>query len=239
MKRAPDAVLITGSSRRLGFAFVKKSLAMGLSVVAHYHTGTHALGSWLRKNPRARQRVHLLRADLSADPGELIDRAATLPVRLAGLVNNASIFTRGDLTSARHFADTMATNLHAPLALAREFHRVAGTGWIINVTDAHVRPAHGPYQNYRLSKLWLSELTGHLAFVLAPKVRVNGIAPGPVLPPPGRSAAYLRSLARKTPLGRPVPVGCVMNAYAFLVENGSVTGQIIYADSGWHLGNQP
>jgi len=234
-KQRPPAVLITASTRRLGFAFARKCLDMGFSVIAHYRTDRGALGTWLARHPLSRNRVYFLQADLDNNPGDIVDAAVRFPVKLTGLINNAAIFTTGNLSDKTHFEKIIATNVYAPLELSRRFHQHVRSGWIINITDAHVAPMSDVYQNYRISKALLNELTRHCAFVFAPSLRVNAIAPGPVLPPRGKTRAYFAALAGKTPLRHAAHVGCIMKAFEYLVENCCVTGEILYVDSGRHL----
>jgi pteridine reductase len=235
MKRKRDAVLITGGTKRLGQAFARHSLSMGLSVVAHFHSTMEPLATWLRRHASLRSRVHFVQADLTDNPAELVRLALQCPVSLVGLVNNASLFTRGTFADQVHFDKTLAVNVQAPLRLAQCFQREVGRGWIINITDAHVPPTSGQYQNYRLSKRLLADMTRHLALAFAPSVRVNAIAPGPVLPPEGESAEYLRTIAAAVPLGAITSIDCLLKAFTYLVENRCVTGQVLYVDGGWHL----
>jgi len=239
MKRRPKAVLITGATKRLGFAFTKQTLAMGFSVVAHHRRGTAALGSWLRRHPSYAARVHFVQADITDNPAALIAQALKAPVSLVGLVNNASLFTHGNLNDLAHFEKTLATNVDAPLRLAIEFSRRVRSGWIVNITDAHAAPLNRTYQNYRISKLLLDELTQQLAFTLAPRVRVNAIAPGAVLPPAAASPTFFRALTKAIPLRRTTDLASLLQAYTYLVENRCVTGQVLYVDGGWHLSGQP
>jgi NAD(P)-dependent dehydrogenase (short-subunit alcohol dehydrogenase family) len=235
MKKIPPAILVTASSRRLGFAFAKESLAMGYSVIGHYRSGTGAFGSWLRRHPEHLARVFFVRADLDHDPGRAVSEACRLPVRLTGLVNNASVFRTGNVTDPGSLRNMLATNACAPMELSARFFQEVGKGWIINITDAHAAPVNRAYQNYRISKLLLTEITRQCAFTFAPSVRVNAIAPGAVLPARGRDPSYFSTLAQRMPLRRTPRIADLMLAYRYLVENRSVTGQVLCVDSGWHL----
>jgi NAD(P)-dependent dehydrogenase (short-subunit alcohol dehydrogenase family) len=182
-----------------------------------------------------RKRVFFIQADLETEAKKLFHDTLRLPVSITGLVNNASEFTAGDLTDAAHFRRVTGINALAPHILALEFFRMVKTGWIINITDAHVRPLNRTFQNYRISKLLLTELTRQEAFTFAPHIRVNAIAPGPVLPPEGRSGAKFDNAVGNTPLKHAVHISCILKAYTYLVENCCVTGETLNVDSGWHI----
>jgi NAD(P)-dependent dehydrogenase (short-subunit alcohol dehydrogenase family) len=234
MKR--KAVLITGGTKRLGLALTRKSLAMGLAVVAHYRSSKDELEEWLSDRPRERSRVHFVRAELTAETEALMARVDELPVKLVGLVNNASVYAKGNLDDAEHFGSVLTTNALAPLALARGLRKRVRTGWIVNITDAHVDPIDHEHQNYRIAKRFLGEITTQLASLYAPGLRVNAIAPGAMLPAPGQSQATFDRLSERIPLRRTGSFDDLWRAYEYLVQSDYVTGQVLYVDGGWHLG---
>ncbi len=229
-----SAILITGATKRLGLHFTRESLAMGFSVVAHYRTTKTPLITWLRKHPEYSGKVHCIQADLTRDPAALIDTCLSLPVKLIGMVNNASLFTEGDLYSMEHLQEIVMVNTVAPLLLARQFSLRIGTGWIIHILDANTA-YNKKFQNYRISKKMLSELTLQQALLFAPNIRVNAIAPGAVLPPSGKNREYFDALKNKVPLRKNCDLDSVIQAFRFLVQNTCITGQILYVDSGRHL----
>jgi NAD(P)-dependent dehydrogenase (short-subunit alcohol dehydrogenase family) len=236
MESRNGAVLITGGAKRLGLAMAAETLAMGLDVVIHYRSDRRAAQTWLARHPPSRKRVHFLQSDLTPDTAaSLVDEARTLVPRLVGLVNNASTFTGGNLSDLSHLRAALDTNLLVPAALAEQFRRRAKRGWVINITDAHAFPLNRNYQNYRVSKLFLEELTRQQAFLFAPAIRVNAIAPGAILPSRGASRADFARLARAVPLGRTGGLADLRAAFAFLVRSPSVTGQTVFVDGGWHL----
>ncbi|MDA1132345.1 MAG: SDR family oxidoreductase, partial [Proteobacteria bacterium] len=132
----------------------------------------------------------------------------------------------------------MEVNLHAPFVLTQQFARALAAdaeGNVINLLDQRVWNLTGEFVTYTLSKSALWTLTRTLALALAPRVRVNGVGPGPVLPSARQSDAHFAAQAAATPLGRPVDVADVVAAVRFLIANRAVTGQMIAVDSGQHL----
>jgi len=236
MGQKKKAVFITGASKRLGLALTKQSLEMGFSVIAHYRTSAAPLKTWLAKHKLFKKRVHFLQADLTENPESLIDKCFDLPVALTGLVNNASLFTEGDLNDTSHLKKIMTINTETPVLLARHFSQRVNSGWIINITDANVS-LYKKFQNYRLSKRILTELTYQMALLYAPRIRVNAIAPGAILPPVHNDRSYFNRMKKVVPLQKTGDIKSIRQAYSFLVENTSITGQILYIDNGLHLLN--
>jgi NAD(P)-dependent dehydrogenase (short-subunit alcohol dehydrogenase family) len=236
MPRHRPTVLITSGTTRLGLALALEAVEQGWDVVAHYRSKAAPLQRALRDDPTLRSRINLLQADITVEnAAEVFDHARALSHNIQGLVNNASSFVPSDLTDQQALRDTLNNNALVPSALAQAFYAHTRSGWIVNITDAHVAPLNRRFQNYRIAKLLLSELTRQQAFAYAPRVRVNAIAPGPVLPARGVTPAQFRSLAATTPLGRATTPAAVRRAFAYLLNSPDVTGQTLFVDSGWHL----
>lgn len=235
MEKKNKAVLITGATKRLGLAFTKQSLAMGFSVIAHYHTTAGPLKTWLRKNSRYKNNIYFIRLNLTENPETLIDKTLDFPVTLTGLINNASTFTEGNLNNISHFKETVIINTTVPLLLSHRFNEKIGNGWIINIADANTTSMNRTYQNYRISKIFLTELTRQEAYLFAPNIRVNAIALGAIMPSRKKDSAYFDKVKDNVPLRKKVDITSVMKAYTFLIENTSVTGQTLYIDNGLHL----
>jgi len=165
-----------------------------------------------------------------------VDRFAHVDV----LVNSAAIFAPGTLATTtevdwdRHFS----VNLKAPIFLCREFaaRRVPGQpGNIINITDWRaVRPAPG-HLAYTLTKAALLTMTRILAQELAPEIRVNAVALGAILPPPGAGDDYMEQLAQRVPLKRTGSVDDVTSAVHYLLQSDFVTGEVLFVTGGQHL----
>jgi NAD(P)-dependent dehydrogenase (short-subunit alcohol dehydrogenase family) len=180
-------------------------------------------------------RVTFVQAELTEAPQKFMDDVKNLPVTLEGLINNAAIFQPGDMSNPKLFCDVLTINTLVPLKLSAEFAKCVDNGWIINITDARVRPKNKKYQNYRVSKLFLDEITQQLAFLYAPRIRVNAIAPGAVLSSDDEPLSQFADLSTRIPIGRTGNPGHIRQALKFLIENDYLTGAIIPVDGGWHL----
>jgi len=226
--------LITGAADRLGLEMARECLDLGYHVVIHYRTSAEPAMSVLGGDGR----VVFIQADLTESevPEALISDISKMPVPpLEGLINNASVFRTGDMSGPDDFCDMLTINTIAPLRLSAAFAKSTKSGWIINITDAHTRPKSKKYQNYRVSKLFLDEITGQLAYLYAPSIRVNAIAPGAILPADSESARQFEELSKLIPLRRTGDPRHIRQALNFLIENDYVTGAIIPVDGGWHL----
>jgi NAD(P)-dependent dehydrogenase (short-subunit alcohol dehydrogenase family) len=224
---AGKTALVTGGSRRLGAAICRALAARGAAVAVHYRRSE---AEAIALNRALKHGVFSVRGDL-ANPQErewVFREAAEWLGRVDVLVNNAALFARDETIDA---ATLRAVNVEAPLDLARRVAAQAGGGCVIQMLDARIaRPAAGPFREYAATKIELAESVAKLAREWAPNMRVNGVAPGPVLAPED-----VREAAGALPLGRRPTPDDVANAVAFLAENESVTGQILFVDGGRHL----
>ena len=234
-------VLITGGARRVGAAITRKLHAAGATVVVHYHrSAQEAQDLAAELNARRPGSVTPLGGNLLKVPllAALIEATIARHGHLDILVNNASTFypTRvGEITEA-HWEDLMGTNLKAPLFLSQAAapHLAARNGLILNIADIHgLRPLrHHPV--YSPAKAGLIMLTQSLARELAPHVRVNAVAPGPVeFPDRGLTEEMKQAIIDKTLLKRRgSPEDIARAALFFAAEAPYVTGQILAVDGG-------
>lgn len=230
---AGKTALVTGGSRRIGAAICRELAARGAAVAVHYRRSE---AEAIAMNRVLKHGVFSLRGDL-ANPQErewIFREAAEWLGRVDILVNNAALFARdGEIDPAA----LRAVNVEAPLDLARRAAAQPGGGCVIHVLDSRIaRPEAGAFRGYAATKRELADSVARLARDWAPKTRVNGVAPGPVLAPEG-----VREAAGDLPLGRRPTPEDVARAVAFLAESESVTGQILFVDGGQHLagGDQP
>jgi NAD(P)-dependent dehydrogenase (short-subunit alcohol dehydrogenase family) len=218
--------LVTGGAVRIGAAITKALQAEGAEVVVHYR---HSKVEAEKLSP------HTVQADLESPEAcsLLIEKAGHLDV----LVNNASIFTQDGLASSTQdrVQREFQVNLFAPLELSRSFAAQAGEGAVINLLDRRIRCHDTTCVPYTLSKKGLEELTLLTALEYAPRIRVNAVAPGPVLPPPDSATADVREMAGVIPLDVLPTPDEIAAAAVYLLKAESVTGQIIYVDGGQHL----
>ena len=232
--------LITGAGQRLGRAVALELARAGWGVVIHYrHSGAEA-EAVAEQAREAGGAAVIVGADLD-DPAErhaLIARsieAAGAP--LAALVNCAAMFEHDtiDTLNEKLLEQHMALNALTPSLLAREFAEALpedARGAIVNFLDFKLASPYPDHFSYTLSKYALAGATELLARALAPRVRVNAVAPGYVLPAPGQSEEDWKRLHDDTPLARGPTPEDVAGAARFLLENEAVTGQTIYVDGG-------
>jgi pteridine reductase len=242
---AGQAVLVTGAARRVGAAIARKLHTAGANVVLHYRTSATAAESLARELNEARAgSVRTLQADLLDlnQLAPLIDAAVAAFGRLDVLVNNASTFYPTPLgaITAEDWDDLMGTNVRAPLFLSQAAApalRKTG-GLIVNIVDIHGSRPLKRFTVYCTAKAALAMLTRSLARELAPQIRVNGIAPGPILwpkdaPEPDTKAKIIsQTLLRRQ--GSPDDVA--RTVLFFAAEAPFVTGQILAVDGGRSVG---
>ena len=229
--------LVTGAARRIGAAFARALAADGFQVVLHCR--------------RSREEAQALAAAIAADghPAPIIvaqDLAAldcaerifaALPRAPQLLVNCASLFEEdsfGAIDPAL-FERQIAVNLRAPALLTDSFAGAlpAGAqGLVVNMSDAKLASPNPDYLSYTLSKFGLAGLTELSARALAPRVRVNAIAPSVTLVSGPQSRANFEAAHVLNPLGRGVDVEDLVRALRFLVATPTITGQTITVDSG-------
>jgi NAD(P)-dependent dehydrogenase (short-subunit alcohol dehydrogenase family) len=236
---APRAALITGGARRIGAAIARALAREGYALVLHANRSLSEAEALAAEIEAAGGRARVVLADLAepaAADGLMAGAAAFCPLTL--LVNNAAEFEPDEIETLRHegFARTMAVNLAAPLFLAQGFAAQAGEGAsIVNVLDQRVFKPTPLFFSYTLSKSALHTATTTLAQALAPRVRVNAVAPGPTLPSPRQSDAEFAQQAAALPLQRGPSPDDIAAAVVYLAQAPAVTGVTIAVDGGQHL----
>jgi NAD(P)-dependent dehydrogenase (short-subunit alcohol dehydrogenase family) len=239
-KSHAGAALITGAGRRIGRAIALTLARAGYALALHANRSRGDAEDLAAEIAKTGGRAVVVLGDL-ADAhavGAIVPAAAAALGRLSLLVNNASEFGEdeiGTLERAR-FDRTMAVNLAAPMFLAQAFAAQVHEGAsIVNVLDQRVLRPTPRFFSYTLSKTALYTATTTLAQALAPRVRVNGVAPGPTLPSPRQTDADFAAQAASLPLRRgPVPDE-IAAAVLYLAEARSVTGVTLAVDGGQHL----
>jgi len=235
-------VLITGGAKRVGAAICRRLHGAGASLMLHYRaSGGEARLLSAELNHARPQSVALIQADLldTAKLSSLVEQTVSTFGRLDGLVNNASSFfptPLGDIT-VEQWHDLVGTNLMAPLFLAQAAAPALkkAQGAIVNITDIHAERPLKNYVVYSIAKAGLVGLTRTLARELAPEVRVNAVAPGPVLWPDDDSFDELsrQRIISHTPLRREgTPDDIAVAVYFLLAQAQYVTGETIDVDGG-------
>ncbi|MEH6470546.1 MAG: pteridine reductase [Halopseudomonas sp.] len=243
----PPVALITGAARRIGACITRRLHQNGYRVLIHYLHSQQAaeqLASELnRLRPGSAATLHADLTDTAAVE-LLANQARNHWQRLDLLVNNASSFYPTPLAQINEsdWNALIGSNLKAPLWLSKALlpALTQQQGSIVNIVDTYAqRPLQG-YPIYSIAKAGLAMLTQSLAKELAPQVRVNGVAPGPILPPEGaakRDPVAEQQLLEKVLLGRYGSPDDIADTVIFLAQQRFITGQIIAVDGGKSLYN--
>jgi pteridine reductase len=228
--------IVTGAAHRLGKAFALTLARAEYDIVLHYHSSSdEALQTKLEIESLSRN-VSLAQADLT-DPSQIKSLLLNIE-HLDVLVNSAAFMPSGnvDSLSLENWDAALDLNLRAPFLLAQECSKkMTSGGLIVNITDVGAQRAWSRYPSYTVSKAALESLTKILARALAPKIRVNAIAPGFVLQSDIVPAEEWERLIGRIPLKRPARTEEVTSALEFLLQNQYVTGQTIVVDGGYSL----
>ena len=235
-------VLITGAAHRIGRAVAYDMAAHGYGVAVHYLNSKDKAEDVVVAIQEAGGRAVAVQADLAKEDEvlNLIPAAAKVLGPLSVLVNNASLFENDTIESATRESWDMHldVNLRAPFVLSQEFAKQVPEGLegnIINLLDQRVWNLTPFFMTYTVSKAALWTLTQTMALALAPKVRVNGIGPGPTLKNVRQSEEDFARQWAETPLGRKVMPDEIADAVRFIVHAPSLTGQMLALDAGQHL----
>jgi pteridine reductase len=242
-----QVVLITGAARRIGAAIARAFHAAGATVAVHCrHSTADAAALVAGMNVARPQSAAVFCGDL-ADPAlwqSLPDAVTSAFGRLDILVNNASTFYPtpvGEITP-QQFDDLVGSNLRAPLFLAQAAapelrHR---QGLILNIADIHGLRPLARHAVYSAAKAALVMLTRSLARELGPEIRVNAIAPGPVLwPEHGLDEEMRRAIIARTALKRAgTPEDVAKAALFFATDAPYVTGEVLAIDGGRLAGGE-
>jgi len=236
-------VLITGAARRIGRAIAFDLAAHGHGIAVHYFKSQSAADALVVDIQKAGGRAVSVQADLADedDVRRLIPAAIEALGPLTGLVNNASLFENDTVenTTRESWDLHMGVNVRAPFVLSQMFAEQIGDGVdgsIINILDQRVWNPTPFFMSYTVSKSALWTLTQTLALALAPRVRVNGIGPGPTVKNVRQSEEDFVRQWSETPLCRRIMPEEIADAVRFIIQARSMTGQMIALDGGQHLG---
>ncbi len=157
------------------------------------------------------------------------------------LINNASVFSPSKLTtlSVQELNHTLAINSMAPFRLSQHMAKQTKEGSIINILDSRVKRYDMNYAAYQLSKNMLYHMTEMMAVEFAPKIRVNGIAPGIILPPDGKDESYTQKLVHRNLFNRSGKLSDITDTVLFLLSNTFITGEVLFIDGGQNLKGEP
>jgi pteridine reductase len=235
------AALVTGAGHRVGRAIAVALAGRGMRVAVHYNAASAGADETLRLVREAGGDGFVIAADLTKveAAGELIGAVTARFGALDVLVNSAAVMLRtpfGEIT-AKQWDDVMALNQRAPFFLAQAAapHLRASRGAIVNIADLAAFETWPAYIPHGLSKSGVVYLTRALARVLAPEVRVAGIAPGTVLLPETWDPQSAEHLRQTTPLERNGNPTDVTTTVLFILDSDYLTGETIIVDGGRHV----
>ncbi|THD81880.1 MAG: SDR family oxidoreductase [Phenylobacterium sp.] len=236
------AALVTGGARRIGRALVTAAADAGYDVAIHVRAvddDAEAAAAEVRARGRKAQ-IHACDLRRESTTVALVGEVEAELGAVTLLVNSASVFEHDEFAGMNRASwdAHMETNLRAPLVLAQTFARrlpADRQGLIVNLLDQRVLNPTPEFFSYSLSKAALWDATRMLAQALGPRIRVNGIGPGPTLASIHQDEAAFAAEAAATLLQRPVDPADVAQALRYLIDATAVTGQMIAVDSGQHL----
>jgi len=223
---------VTGAGTRVGRAIAEKLISLGADLAVHYLTSEKGASEVVAAAKVDGNKAVALKADLAGDPAALVGQAAEALGKLDIVVSSAGIM------GERYTPDELwRINARAPLLLMEAFAARGGEGDVVNVLDvAGVWSHWREHTAYCMSKAAAAEATRCMALKLAPRIRVNGVAPGTVLPPEGMAADAVERIRSRIPQGRLGSPTDVADAVAMLLTApGFLTGQIVAVDGGRSL----
>lgn len=246
MKLLHKKILVTGGAVRIGKAICEELATRGCLIVVHYNNSKSEALSLVKKLHLHGAEAFPVCGDLSGADScrKVIETAAELAGGLDVLVNNASVFHKQPFMNITEsdLRREIELNSFAPIFLSQAFVKLKREstyelpyGKIINLLDQRVAKNETGALPYNLSKKMLSDFTKLAALELAPEFTVNAVAPGPVLPPPGKGDDYIYELAGTMPLECQLIPKDIAKAVVYLLEADAVTGQTIFVDGGQGL----
>ena len=234
--------LITGAAKRLGRAIALDLARHGWNVAIHYNTSDREARVTVEDAHTAGAKAVSVKANLAREEeaAELVSRAARELGPMTALINSASVFENDQWYSAdtASWDKHLNVNLRAPLVLARDFAKQLPRdqkGAIVNLLDQRLFKPVPNFLSYGVSRAGLHWLTTTLAQALAPRIRVNAVAPGPTLRGARQSAAQFERERRSTILGHGSDPQDICDTVRYLLDARAVTGQTIVVDGGQHL----
>jgi len=234
-------IIITGGATRIGAAIAKKLSGPNKEIVIHFNKSRSKAEKLKKELSENGTKIYLIKGDLNKENDiNKIMKFSKLKLKYFDcLINNASLFENDKLENftLKSWDKHININLRSPALLSKSFAKNAKglNNNIINIIDQRVFKLTPYFFSYTISKTGLYTLTKTSAMSLAPKIRVNGIAPGPTIKNQRQSEKHFKKQYLATPLKRQVDVKQICNAVDFFIKNISITGQVLAVDSGQSL----
>ncbi len=234
--------IVTGGARRVGKAIALGLIESGAKVFVHYNRSSAPAEVLLAEIEAMGGVADIGSVDLSQphQAAQLVDMAQEALGPVSILVNSASGFATDTLqdVTPQALAQSHNLTLASPVFLTQRFAEMLAPesdGAVLNITDVRTMSPYKKHFSYAMAKGGVDTFTRAAALALAPKIRVNAVALGVILPPPGEDAEYVEALAQSLPLQRVGGTAPVVEAALSLIRNDFVTGEIIRIDGGGHL----
>jgi len=235
-------LLITGAATRVGKAIAIHFAERGWNIAIHYFRSSSKAKKLKKIIEQQWVRAVLIKADLK-NPKQ-VEKILPIAKRKLGtidcLINNAALFEKDDISNftTKSWNDHLNINLFAPAILTKQFSKQVSKkkiSNIINIIDQRIFNLTPFFMSYTISKSGLQALTKTMAMRLSPNIKVNGIAPGPTIKSKRQTNRHFKNQVKSTLLKQSVHLEDICDAVELLIENNSITGQIIAVDSGQNL----
>ena len=235
-------LLITGAATRVGKAMALHFAEKGWNIALHYFRSSSKAKELKKIIEQNWVKVTLIKADLKNS--KQVEKIVPLAKKKLGaidcLINNAALFEKDDIANftTKSWNDHFNINLLAPTILTKQFAKQASkktVSNIINIIDQRIFNLTPFFMSYTISKSGLQTLTKTMAKRLGPNIKVNAIAPGPTIKSKRQTDRHFRNQVKSTLLKKSVRLEDICDTVEFLINNNSITGQIVAVDSGQNL----
>jgi len=235
-------LLITGAATRVGKAIALHFAEKGWNIALHYFRSSSKAKKLKKIIEQNWVKVALIKADLKNS--KQVEKIVPLAKKKLGaidcLINNAALFEKDDISNftTKSWNDHFNINLLAPAILTKQFAKQASkktVSNIINIIDQRIFNLTPFFMSYTISKSGLQTLTQTMAMRLGPNIKVNAIAPGPTIKSKRQTDRHFRNQVKSTLLKKSVRLEDICDTVEFLINNNSITGQIVAVDSGQNL----
>ncbi len=232
--------MITGGAKRLGKEMALSLAQKGWDVALHFRNSESDAETTRQRIEKTGVVCRLFQANLERahEAVDMLRKVLKEFPELDLLVNNASVFDESPLATVDEevFDRQFDVNFKSPFFMTQQYTKNCRSGHVVNILDTKIQSNRaGRFTAYNLSKKALMHLTQMSAIDLAPRFRVNAIAPGPVLKASHASEEEFQIRIQQTPLKLEIPGSSIVSALNYLIENPNLTGEILYCDNGSHL----